>query len=77
MTNRSSFELENMRHACHFVVGAWLSNFCHDFSSPLGTLSFKVESLRKRQEVLRIEEKRGEKIAAGLKEDMTVFVVVV
>jgi len=40
MTNRSSFTLENKGHACYFV-GAWLSNFCHDFINPLGTFSCK------------------------------------
>jgi len=29
MTNRSSFELVNTGQRYYFVVGAWLSNFCH------------------------------------------------
>jgi len=32
MTNRSSFELENMGHGYYLVVETWLSNFCHAFS---------------------------------------------
>jgi len=39
MTNCSSFELENVGHACHFDSGAWVSKFCHGFSNPLGTFS--------------------------------------
>jgi len=58
-TNCSSFNLENIGYACHFAVGAWLSNFCR--SNPLGTFSSKMESLQKWKEVLRIGEERREK----------------
>jgi len=33
MTNHSSLELENIAHACHFVVGTWHSNFCHGLAT--------------------------------------------
>jgi len=32
MTNRSMFRVGNIGHDWYFVVGAWLSNFCHCFS---------------------------------------------
>jgi len=38
MTNCPKFqELENTEHGCYFIAGAWLLNFCHRFSNPLGT----------------------------------------
>jgi len=36
MTNHSKFRVGNIGHSCYFAVGAWLSNFCHSFSNPLG-----------------------------------------
>jgi len=58
MTNRSSFELINTGHSYFFVVGAWLSNFCHEYINSLDTCS-KRESVRKRVKVLR---KKGDKL---------------
>jgi len=55
MTNRSSFELENIGHACYLVVGAWLSNFCHGFSN-FGHLQLKNGVSTK---VARSSENRG------------------
>jgi len=56
MINHSSFRDEKKEKACHFAVGTLFSNFCQGFSNPLGTVSSNMESLRKRQEVLRISE---------------------
>jgi len=47
MTNRLKFRVGSIGHACYFAVGAWFLNFCYDFS-----ISSKMESLWKRQEVL-------------------------
>jgi len=39
--------LENIGQACYyFAVAAWLSNFFHGFSNPMGTLISKIESLK-------------------------------
>jgi len=59
MKNRSKFQIGSIGHGCYFIVGTWLSNFCHSFSNPMGTFSSKMESLRKREKVLRIG-KEGE-----------------
>jgi len=59
MTNCSSFDLENTGHGYYFVVGAWLSKFCHGFSNSLGTFSLKMKSLRKWEEVFK---NRGRKM---------------
>jgi len=53
MTNCSSFELINTGNGYYFVVGSWLSNFCH------GTFSSKMESLRKKW---RSFENRGRNV---------------
>jgi len=43
MTNHSKFQVGNIEQTCYFAVGAWLSNFSHGFSNPLGTFSSKME----------------------------------
>jgi len=49
--------LENIGHACHFAVGAWLSKFCMALAA-VWAPSVQKWSLRKRQEVLRIKEEK-------------------
>jgi len=58
ITDLSSFELVNTGYGYYFVVGAWISNFCHGFRNFLGTFSSKMKFLRKREKVLRIEDER-------------------
>jgi len=64
MTNRLKFRIGNIGHACYFAVGALLSNFCYSFNNPLGTFKYKMESLQKWENVLRIGEE-GENIMAA------------
>jgi len=33
MTNRSKFQVRNIRHACYFAVGTQLSHICHGFTN--------------------------------------------
>jgi len=70
MTNRLSFVSENIRHACHFAVGAWLSNFCHGVSNLLGTFSNIYENSKKFWES---GKKSEEKNSAWFKEKLTVI----
>jgi len=67
MINRLKFRVGKHRHACYFAVSAWLSNFCCGFSYPLGNFGSKMESLRKREKVLRIGGEGEKKIAVGCK----------
>jgi len=36
ITDLSSFELVNTGYGYYFVVGAWISNFCHGFRTKKG-----------------------------------------
>jgi len=46
MTDCSSFELENKQQACYLAMTAWLSKYCHGFSTLFGPKMNKY--LRKR-----------------------------
>jgi len=52
--------------ATWLLAGTWLSNFFPSFSNPLRPFTFKMESLRKREKVVRIggkgERKNGSRV---------------
>jgi len=73
MTNHSSFVLENKGRTCYFAVGAWLSNFGHGFSNPLGTFSLIKWNLYKNGETFWESGRRWEKMAAWWKYRLVVL----
>jgi len=59
MTNRPSFEWENIGHTCYIVVDAWFNNFCHGFINPFAIFSSKMKSL---QQTAKSFENQGRKV---------------
>jgi len=54
-------------HGFYFVVGAWLSNFCHSLSNFLSTFISKMEFLQKWEKVVRIRKESEEKYGGRVK----------